>query len=316
MKVLVTGADGFVGGWLVRRLLAAGHHVVGAVRVGAGPSAVLTEDDALRVHWLEFDLLSAESIGALVATKPDGIVHLAAIASGADARKDPGYAWTVNAAGTARLADAFARAADDGQAAPRMVVVSTGEVYGQGLGVAHSESDPLMPCSPYAASKAGAEIAALEVARRSRLGVIVARSFPHTGPGQSTKYVVPALALRLRTAARIKAPAIKAGNLEPVRDLLDVRDVTAAYLALLERGTPGAVYNVSSGAGVRLADIVGRLSAVIGHRVIVEFEPTLARVNDIMHLVGNPARLREATGWQPQITLEQTLKDVVDAQAD
>jgi GDP-4-dehydro-6-deoxy-D-mannose reductase len=316
MKVLVTGADGFVGGWLVRRLLEAGHHVVGAVRVGAGPSTVLSKDDAFRVQWVEFDLLSAESIGALVEAKPDGIVHLAAIASGAEARQDPGYAWTVNAAGTARLADAFGRAAAEANSPPRMVVVSTGEVYGQGSGVAHRETDPVVPCSPYAASKAGAEIAALEVARRSRLGVIVARAFPHTGPGQNARYVVPALAFRLRAAARINAPAIKAGNLDPVRDLLDVRDVTAAYQALLERGSPGEVYNVSSGAGVSLAEILDRLSRVIGHRVIVEFEPTLGRANDIMHLVGNSDRLREATGWQPRITLEQTLKDVVDAQAD
>ena len=314
MKVLVTGADGFVGCWLVRQLLLASHHVIGALRVGGSIPHGLSESERYRVHWVEFDLLSPDSVESLVELRPDAVIHLAAVASGADARQDPGYAWTVNAAGTARLVEAFGRASNDSPA--RFIVVSTGEVYGQGQGVPHLETDPVVPCSPYAASKAGAEIAALEVARRSNLEVIVARAFPHTGPGQSTKYVIPALAERMRTAKRIKAPVVKAGNLDPIRDLLDVRDVAAAYVGLLERGKPGEIYNVSSGVGLSLMDVVTRLAGVVGFRVIVEVDHALTRANDIRHLVGDSTRLREATGWAPRISLEQTLKDLVDAQAD
>ncbi|MBL8989776.1 MAG: GDP-mannose 4,6-dehydratase [Gemmatimonadales bacterium] len=315
MKVLVTGADGFVGAWVVRELLRHGHHVVGGIRIGGTPPRELAEGERLRVQWVDFDLLSADSVNALAKLGPDGIIHLAAVASGADARRDPGYAWTVNAAGTARLAEAFGALGAEGRSAPRLLVVSTGEVYGQ-ADRPLLETDPVMPCSPYAASKVGAEIAAWEVSRRTGLPVIVARAFPHTGPGQSDKYVVPALALRLRTAKRIGAPAINTGNLEPIRDFLDVRDVAAAYRLLLERGTPGETYNVASGVGISLGDVVERLVTAIGHRVILEPDPGLSRPNDLKFLVGNSSKLARDTGWAPTVSFDQTLEDLLDAQAD
>lgn len=315
MKVLVTGADGFVGAWVVRELLRHGHHVVGGIRIGGTPPRELAEGERLRVQWVDFDLLSADSVNTLAKLAPDGIIHLAAVASGADARRDPGYAWTVNAAGTARLAEAFGALGAEGRSAPRLLVVSTGEVYGQ-ADRPLLETDPVMPCSPYAASKVGAEIAAWEVSRRTGLPVIVARAFPHTGPGQSDKYVVPALALRLRTAKRIGAPAINTGNLEPIRDFLDVRDVAAAYRLLLERGTPGETYNVASGVGISLGDVVERLVTAIGHRVILEPDPGLSRPNDLKFLVGNSSKLARDTGWAPTVSFDQTLEDLLDAQAD
>lgn len=317
MKVLVTGADGFVGGWVIRDLLATGHHVIGAVRVGGGPSRGLDEAERLRVQWIDFDLVSADSVAALARLPVDAVVHLAALASGADARQDPGHAWTVNAAGTARLAEAFGRPRADGRPLPRMVVVSTGEVYGQSDAPRPwLESDATAPVSPYAASKLGGEIAAWEVARRTGLPMVVARPFPHTGPGQSDKYVVPALALRIRMAQRIGAPAINTGNLDPVRDMLDVRDVARAYRLLLENGRTGETYNVASGQGILLADIVDRLMAVVGYRVLAEPDPRLTRANDIRFLIGDAGKLSRDTGWTPTIPFEQTLKDVVDAQAD
>lgn len=317
MKVLVTGADGFVGGWVIRDLLAAGHHVVGAIRIGGEPSRALDEEERLRVQWVDFDLVSADSVAALARLPVDAVLHLAALASGADARRDPGYAWTVNAAGTARLAEALGGQRNDGRELPRLVVVSTGEVYGPcDTARPWQETDPTVPGSPYAASKLGAEIAAWEVARRTGLPVVVARPFPHTGPGQSDKYVVPAFALRIRTAQRIGAPAINTGNLDPVRDMLDVRDVARAYRLLLEAGRTGETYNVASGQGILLADIVDRLMAVVGYRVLAEPDPRLTRANDIRFLIGDAGKLSRDTGWTPTIPFEQTLKDLVDAQAD
>ena len=309
MRVLVTGSDGFVGGWMVRELLQAGHQVVGAVRMGGGPPAVLSEAERLRVQWVDFDLLSSESINALARLGAEAVIHLAAVASGTDARQDPGHAWAVNAAGSARLAEALGRD-------PLLLLVSTGEVYGQGQGRPSVESDVVLPGSPYAASKLGAEIAVAEVSRRTGLRSVIVRAFPHTGPGQSDQYVVPALARRIRVAKRIGAPVIKTGNLDPVRDLLDVRDVVAAYRALLVAGQPGAIYNVASGHGVSLRQVVHRLMETVGHRVIVESDPQLARPNDLAYLVGDPGRLVRDTGWKPSISLEQTLKDLLDAQAD
>ena len=127
--------------------------------------------------------------------------------------------------------------------------------HGAGAGKPRLETDPLLPLSPYAASKVGAETAALETWRRTGLRVVLGRPFPHTGPGQTTQFVVPAFAARLRAARRSGARTVATGNLGPVRDLLDVRDVVAAYRLLLARGTPGEAYNVASGAGLSLAEV-------------------------------------------------------------
>jgi GDP-4-dehydro-6-deoxy-D-mannose reductase len=145
--------------------------------------------------------------------------------------------------------------------------------------------------------------------------VVIARSFPHTGPGQSLLYVVPAFIQRLRAARAAGAERVPTGNLEPVRDLLDVRDVVRAYVALLQHGVPGEAYNVARGEGVTLRELFTRLAGLVGVRVEPVTDPALMRSGDIRYLVGNAAKLTQATRWSPQITLEQTLRDMVDAQA-
>jgi GDP-4-dehydro-6-deoxy-D-mannose reductase len=316
MQILVTGADGFVGRSMLRRLLREGHRVRGAVRPGAGDVISLTPEERAAVEWVPLELEDTASVRAAVASRPEAVIHLAAVASGADARRDVGVAWATNAAGTARLAEELAQLRERGVADPVLLLASTGEVYGIGPARPRTESDPLLPCSPYAASKAGAEAAVLDAWRRTGLRVVIARAFPHTGPGQSTRFVAPAFAERLRLAKRAGAPVVKTGNLEPVRDFLDVRDVVAAYLALLHRGTPGEAYNVARGEGISLAELFQRLARLLDVRAIPELDPGLVRPADIFHLVGNPARLRAATGWNPTIDLDVTLKELVDAQAD
>jgi GDP-4-dehydro-6-deoxy-D-mannose reductase len=316
MQVLVTGADGFVGRSMLRRLLGEGHRVHGAVRPGAGDVVGLTAAERAAVEWVPLELEDTASVRAAVASRPEAVIHLAAVASSADARRDVGGAWAINAAGTARLAEELARLREAGVADPLLLLASSGEVYGSGPARPRTEADPLLPCSPYAASKVGAEAATLEVWRRTGLRVVIARAFPHTGPGQSTRFVAPAFAERLRLAKRAGAPVVKTGNLEPVRDFLDVRDVTAAYLALVHRGTPGEAYNVARGEGIALAELFERLARLVGIRAIPELDPGLVRPADIFHLVGDPTRLRAATGWNPTIDLDVTLKELVDAQAD
>jgi GDP-4-dehydro-6-deoxy-D-mannose reductase len=316
VKVLVTGAGGFVGQWLVPRLLAEGHEVVGALYPVATPPSSISETDRRRVRWLPLDLRDQAAVNSAISTAPDAVIHLAALASGADARRDPGLAWEVNAAGTARLADAMGNVRNRTKGDPLLLVVSTGEVYGaEGGGRSRTESDPPAPCSPYAASKLGAEWAALEVYRRAGLRVVIAgRSL--TGPGQSPRYVIPAFAQRIRAAGRLKAPVVKTGNLEPVRDFLDVRDVVEAYLALLTDGKAGEIYNVAGGHGRSLADIFRALAELEGIRAVPEVDAELTRPADIPHLVGDATKLRKATSWQPRIALEQTLKDLINAQTD
>jgi GDP-4-dehydro-6-deoxy-D-mannose reductase len=312
MKVLVTGANGFVGTWLVRALVAAGHEVTGAVgRDAPGP-----DPDTRGVAWLPLDLLDPRSVTMVAAHAADAVVHLAGVSSVGDSLADPVATWQVNTVGTIRLLEALGVRRQKEAVDPLVLVVSTGEVYGPGETRPRRESDPITPVSPYAASKAAAELGAMELGSRTGLRVIIARPFPHTGPGQSARFVAPAFAARLALAGRTGAPAVKTGSLEPIRDLLDVRDVVAAYLSLLARGTPGTVYNVARGEGHSIGDLFHRLAGLVGHAVIPEFDHALARPVDIPHLVGDATLLRTTTGWSPSWSLDMTLRELLDAQTD
>ncbi|HTL05122.1 MAG TPA: GDP-mannose 4,6-dehydratase [Gemmatimonadales bacterium] len=315
MRILLTGADGFVGGWLARRLLQGSNQLVGTHRRGGGPSPVLTPLEAARIEWRELEITQTASVESASQGRWDAVVHLAALSSGSEARQDPGRAWEVNAGGTARLAETLGLRVATRQGDPNFLLVSTGEVYGSGRGL-HPETDPTQPCSPYAGSKLGAEVAALEVARRTGLRVLIARPFPHTGPGQDIRFVVPALASRIMAAKRIGSPTIKTGSLDSVRDFLDVRDVVEAYVTLLERGSAGQIYNIASGEGLALTEVLRRLERLTQWKVQPELEPRLARRSDLTHLVGDAGKLRKETGWRPQISFDQTLTDLLNAQAN
>lgn len=280
---------------------------------GESPDNWLTAGARDKVTVVPLELSDTESVRAALSRPVDAIVHLAAVASGSEARQDPGQAWVVNAAGTARLVHSVVALKQRGGVDPLVLVVSTAEVYGNGPPTPRVETDPLSPQSPYAASKVGTEVAALEAWRRVSLRVVIARAFPHTGPGQSLLYVVPAFLQRLRAAHAAGASTVPTGNLKPVRDILDVRDVVRAYVALLSHGVPGEAYNVARGEGVALRDLFSRLANLVGAKVEPVPDPSLMRSGDIQYLVGNANKLRSATGWSPRIALEQTLREMVDA---
>jgi GDP-4-dehydro-6-deoxy-D-mannose reductase len=309
LRVLVTGADGFVGRWVVRGLLEHGCEVVAAVRPESGGVPAMTSRGGASVVGLE--LSDPASIRAALASPLDGLVHLAAVSSGVDARRDPIHAWEVNTVGTARLVEELAEQRRAGRMDPVVIIASTGEVYGPRARTPSRETDPLEPCSPYAASKCGAELAARETAARSGLRVITARPFTQCGPGQDDRFFVPATVRRLLDARRERRRSIPVGNLEPVRDFLDVRDAADAVVALLERGVAGETYNVASGNGLSLRDVFTQLAQIIGVDASPEPDPALMRPADIPYLVGDPGRLAAATGWTPRVPMRQTLTDVV-----
>lgn len=268
---------------------------------------------------LPLEITDDSSVLAALDWGPEAIVHLAAIASVRQSREHPGEAWTVNAAGTARLTAAAGALREAGRLDPAVLVVSSGEVYGlgrePGREAPRRETDPVLPLSVYSASKLGAEIAALEAWRRTGLRVIIARPFPHTGPGQDRAYVVPAFLARLRAARAQGATTVPTGNLTPVRDLLDVRDVVSAYRRLLS-AEPGEAYNVARGEGVSLGELFQRVAVLVGVDARPVADAALTRRVDIPHLVGDATKLRRATGWAPTISFEQTLQGLVDAEAD
>lgn len=312
MRLLVTGADGFVGRWLVRAAVAEGWEVTAVTGPGGEPPAGwLSLGELRRVDAVAADLTRPADRVALAAAPCDAVVHLAAVSSGAAARHDPEAAMEVNAIASVWLVEALAEAGRR----PRFLFISTGEVYGAGHDGPISEAAPLRPVSPYAASKYAAEPAVLDLGSAAGMEVVVARPFPHTGPGQSTEFVLPAFAARLREAGRRGLREVPVGHLGVVRDFLDVRDVVRAYLLLLGRGRPGECYNVASGVGRRLGDCLAQLAALLGVEAVGVEDASLVRPADIPVLVGDASRLRAATGWRPAIAFEQTLQDLIDAQA-
>jgi GDP-4-dehydro-6-deoxy-D-mannose reductase len=314
VNVLVTGANGFVGSYLVPHLVAEGHAVIAAVHTtpeesSPDPSMLASADEVI-----ELDLAVADSVQRLPLDELDAVVHLAAMASVGDSLANPGLAWTINAAGTARLAELAAAGA--GRRRVVFLLVSSGEVYGPaGDQRPLVETSPVSPGSPYAASKLGAEIAVLEIGRRTALHVVVARPFGHTGPRQAQRYVVPAFARRVQIAKKVGAPVVTVGNLDPVREFMHVRDVVDAYTRLLQFGKDGEIYNIASGHAVSLREVFLEIADISGHAVIPEVDTALVRAVDVPYLVGDARKLTEATGWRANIPLSDTLREVVNAQA-
>jgi GDP-4-dehydro-6-deoxy-D-mannose reductase len=316
MRILVTGADGFVGSRLVPELLERGHDVGAAVLPGA-PNTMQARRGALPDGAIirDLNLLDARSVESLAKGGWDAVVHLAAATSGAEASRNPIAAWEVNVLGTVRLCESLGRLHTEG-ADPLFLLVSSAEVYGAGSRVARVETDEARPRSAYAASKLAAETAVLEVCRRTGLRVIVARPFPHTGAGQDDRFVVPAFVKRVLEAKRNQISSIEVGNLDPVRDFLHVDDVVDAYCSLIDSGIAGEIYNVASGAGVSISDILTMVVAAVEHDVQTEVNPELVRPADVPFLVGDSSKLRIRAGWKPKLSLEQAIREVVDAQTD
>lgn len=308
MKVLVTGANGFVGRTVVRRLLANGDDVVAAV--GPGASGCSEERNLTTVS---LDLRTDRSVRDCFAAPVDAVVHLAAIALSRAAERDPAMAWSVNAEGTARLTAALAEAAGRWKTRPLFLLASTAEVYAwQQRPI--NEEDAVQPSTAYSASKLGAELAAEQTARCSGLSVMIARPFPHSGAGQDESFWIPARCRMLRQVKRNGSAAVPVGDLTAVRDFLHVDDVADAYALLLTRGKPGDVYNVASGRAVTLEDIHTRLEQLLGVNPKREVDASQVRREARPYLVGDSAKLRAATGWSPRRTLDDILRDVLDAQ--
>lgn len=318
MKFLVTGADGFVGSWLVRRLIADGHSVTGTFRPSDDHRAERYDAKLHdQVTWRSAELADAASVRSLSETPWDAVAHLAAVSWVSLADRDPGRAWNDNAGGTARLLRTLGDVRRAGGANPLVLIVSSLEVYGPGGPALRRETDPVAPISSYAASKVGAEVAAAQEARRAGLRIIVVRPSPHSGRGQGEMGFMPRYAARVLNARKLRAPAIPTGLLDGVRDFLHVDDVVDAYTRLLtgSGGSAGETYNVSSGNAVVLKDVVLRLCVLAGWQPILEVDSADIRPDTVPHLVGDGAKLRAATGWNPRHTLDEVLQDVLDAQA-
>jgi len=310
VTVLITGIAGFVGGHLTD-LLRAEHpeaRIAGLVRPGSKAPATLGEG----VRLMEADLEDAASVEAAVAAvRPESIIHLAGQSSVHESWANPAGTLRTNVIGLLNLFEAVRRR----RLSPRVLVVGSAEEYGAvDPGAPPLREDaPLRPLSPYAVSKVAQGYLALQYALSQDLAVVRTRTFPHTGPGRGEAFAESSFA---RQIAEIEAgrrrPVLEVGNLEAIRDFTDVRDVVRAYWALLERGASGEVYNVCSGRGRSIGDILRSLLEIAGVRVDLQVDRERLRPSDLPALVGDPSKLREATGWEPRIPLERTFRDLLD----
>ncbi|HMD01469.1 MAG TPA: GDP-mannose 4,6-dehydratase [Candidatus Baltobacteraceae bacterium] len=301
MRALVTGGNGFVGRHLTAALRALGDDVVTAGHPHAGSEADLA-----------LELADLESVRAAVsAARAEVVFHLAAQTFVPDATRDPLRTYDVNVLGTARLYEALHEVYDARQA-PRVVVTSSGEVYGarEGAELPLRESLAPRPATAYAAAKAGAEAIALAAGHTYGIPTIVTRAFNHIGPGQSERFAVAAFASGLAAIAAGGPARLPVGNLETQRDFLDVRDVVGAYLALAERGVPGEIYNVCSGRPVAIGEVLRQLITIAHVPVEVREDPARVRASDVPVAYGDNAKLRALTGWEPHYSLARSLRDV------
>jgi GDP-4-dehydro-6-deoxy-D-mannose reductase len=290
MRAFVTGGHGFVGPWLVEHLRRSGDEVV-----VAPPTLDVTDGEGTRraVHDAE----------------PDAVYHLAAQSSVGSSWSEAARTFEVNATGTLHVLSA----AQGCRPRPKVLLVSSSEVYGavDAARLPVGETEPFRPVTPYAASKAAAELVGLQAFLGSGLEVLRVRPFNHTGPGQGLRFVVPALSHQVAEAARTGAGVVRTGNLAVRRDVADVRDVVRAYRLVVGRGCPGEVYNVCTGRSVEIGAIARRLLALAGVDLELSVDPARVRPVDVPDLVGDPTRVHAATGWAPEIPLDQTLADVL-----
>jgi GDP-4-dehydro-6-deoxy-D-mannose reductase len=295
MRVAVTGSSGFVGSHLVPYLRSRGDDVVTIDRTGTPPVDVTA---------------AAEVREVLRAARPEAVYHLAALSHVGRSWDAPEAVFRINAVGALNVLRACIDAG-----VGRVLVAGSADVYGavDPDDLPLTEESPIRPVTPYGASKAAADVLALQAHLGDGLGTLRVRAFNHTGPGQGASMLVPGMAQRIADAEREGGSKVAVGNVDVVRDLSDVRDVVRAYRLLVERGEAGVAYNVCSGRGVSVREIAEVMLSMSDAPLELVVDPALVRPVDVPRLVGSPARLRAATGWGAEIPLETTLRDVLDA---
>ncbi len=304
-RILVTGASGFVGNWLIKTLRSFPTDA-DLELVSAGRSAGCD---------IDFNVADKTAVNsALRDIRPTAVVHLAAIAAPQEALKDPAQAWDVNFSGTVNLASAVLREVPN----CRFIFAGSSETYGQSFadaqGAPLTEERALKPMTVYGATKAAADIAIGQMSFDG-LRSIRFRPFNHTGPGQAESFVIPAFASQIaRIEAAVSPPVIEVGNLSAKRDFLDVRDVVRAYaLAALGKGNlaEGKVFNLASGNAIEIRTILDVLVRLSGRKIEVVIASDRVRPIDIPIACGNASAANQTLGWAPQFRLEDTIHAVL-----
>jgi len=299
-RTLITGASGFVGGWLARECADAGQQVLGISRRGVSPAG-----DGVAV-----DLLDAEAVGAAVADfRPDVVHHLAALASTGRSWEDPIRCVGENQAMTWNLFDAVRQHAP----AATVVVAASGEGYGSPQRLPVDEEHRLAPGTPYAVAKTVTDLIAGLNADAHGITVIRARAFNHAGPGQGDSFLIGSLCSQAAAQSGSDVVELRTGASDVRRDWCDVRDVARAYRLLAASGKPG-VFNVCSGRSTSTSEVVALMAEALAPvEVRHEVDPSLVRPHETMDIFGDRTRIEALTGWRPEIPLARTVSDALAA---
>jgi GDP-4-dehydro-6-deoxy-D-mannose reductase len=310
MRILITGITGFVGGHLTEALAERGDRLFGLCRQAAWPAAVAHLAD--KAELLPGELTDGARVEAVLNhARPDWLIHLAGYANPGRSYLEQDQCWHDNLTATRSLYDAVSRTA----LRPRILYVSTGLIYGEPdePDGACDERTTLKPATPYAASKAAADLLSYQYSRNPGLDIIRVRLFNQVGPRQSADYAVANFARQIAAAeAGKQPPVIETGDLSARRDITDVRDMVAAFAPLLEKGAKGEVYNAGRGETYRIQDLLDKLLALARVKLTVRQKSEPGRKADTAVTRADPRKLRLTTGWVPRIPLEQTLADILD----
>jgi GDP-4-dehydro-6-deoxy-D-mannose reductase len=295
MRVLVTGADGFVGTHLCRALAQRGDEVLACGSPGRPGGLDVVDERGVLDHFKE--------------RKPEGVVHLAGVSSVSWSHQNFAETMRVNVLGTANILEATRRFVPSA----RVLLIGSGEEYGRlEPRLPARETSTLAPLSPYAASKTAAEAIGRQASTAYGLQVLLLRPFNHLGRGQSPQFVVPSFARQLLSISEGSTRgSVEVGDLTPVRDFLHVADVVDAYLLLLERGESGEVYNICSGQGLSIREILDQLQKFAGTSAEIRIDPNRLRPAEIPWLVGDPRKL-ETLGWRRRHEIGDALREVLE----
>lgn len=312
MKILITGINGFAGSHLTRYLQTIPDvQVAGLDLAPPAPDLVKSlEPKPPVVHCC--DLGDAATVAGIIGQEsPDAVIHLAARAQVAGAWENAAAIMEANVVCSQTLMQAIHEQAP----AARVLLISSSEVYGRAAPEEFplTEKSELRPNNPYSTSKVATEFVGRQYHEAFGMQVVIARPFNHIGPRQVGNFVVPAFARQLaEMEAGIKEPVLRVGNLEASRDFTDVRDIVRAYYLLLTAGKSGEAYNVASGKTWPISQMLDILLEYSEVKPVIEPIPELMRPSDTPVVVGDSSKLRSLGGWEPEIPIEQSLRDTLD----
>ncbi|MBZ0112141.1 MAG: GDP-mannose 4,6-dehydratase [Thermoanaerobaculia bacterium] len=312
MRALITGITGFAGSHLADYLLAKHPdvEVFGTYRWRSRRENITGLGD--RVQMIEADLRDYHSMQrALEISRPDFIFHLAAQSFVPSSWSAPSETLSTNITGQTNLFEAVRALELD----PVIQIACSSEEYGLVYPdeVPIKESNPLRPLSPYAVSKVAQDLLGYQYFQSYGLKVIRTRGFNHTGPRRGDVFVTSNFAKQIATIeAGLAEPVIRVGNLTAIRDFTDVRDMVRAYWLAVNHAKPGEVYNIATGVGITIQELLNRLLAMSTVEVRVEEDPARMRPSDVERLLGDPSKFKADTGWEPEVPFEQTLADILE----